>query len=203
VARVLYLGRGTVDLGATAHAGPDWLGLLIIDGLLAVTLQAGRAHSSWVFGQDDLLRPWDMRDLALTENARWRCLTPTQIALLDGDFNRRAAGAPAVTHTLVERAAETSRWLLARSVIGGAARVEDRLLLLFKLLAERWGKVGRDGIRLSLPITHALLAQMCGVRRPTVTLALRSFRDKGMIYPIGREGWLLSGDPGDWEFGAA
>lgn len=200
--RVLYVARGPVDLGALVPVDGDWLGLLITGGLLAVTLEAGRAHSSWVFGQEDLVRPWDMRDLALTKNVRWRCLTPAQIALLDGDFSRRVAGLPAVTHKLVEHAAETSRWLLARSIIGGAARAEDRLVLLFRLLAERWGKVGPEGVRLPLPITHALLAQMCGVRRPTVTLALRAFRDQGLIDPLGRDGWLLRGDPSAWELRA-
>jgi hypothetical protein len=47
-----------------------------------------------------------------------------------------------VTQELGEHAAETSWWLLARPVVGGVARIGARLLLLFRLLRERWGKIG-------------------------------------------------------------
>ena len=196
---MLHVPRGPVELDSIVQPRGDWLGLLVVDGLLAVTLDAGHAHSSWIFGAQDLIRPWDLDDFALTKNRRWQCLMPMQIALLDGDFIRRTQGAPTITRRLVERAAETARWLLAKSLIAGAPRAEERLLLLFTLLAERWGRVCPDGVRLPVPLTHVLLAHMCGVRRPTVTIALRSFRIRGLIYPIGRAGWLLSGSPSEWE----
>ena len=51
-------------------------------------------------------------------------------------------------------------------------RVERRLLLKLRQLAERWGRVTPDGIRLDLRLTHQELANMVGAVRESVTIAL-------------------------------
>ena len=191
VARARYISRGRFDATAIIEDPADAVGLLVLDGLIAVGLDAGRAQVSWLIGSEDLIRPWDMPEITLTEGASWRALTRTRVALLDGDFSLRAGGIPAITRTLVAKATQTSHWLLAKSLVVSAPLVEERLLLLFALLAERWGRVRPDGVWLELPLTHDLLARMCGARRPSVSTALRSLCDAGLVKSIHRGCWLL------------
>lgn len=60
-------------------------------------------------------------------------------------------------------------------------RVERRLLLKLRQLAERWGRVTPDGIRLDLRLTHQELANMVGAVRESVTIALGRLADSGEI----------------------
>lgn len=60
-------------------------------------------------------------------------------------------------------------------------RVERRLLLKLRQLAERWGRVTPDGIRLDLRLTHQELANMVGAVRESVTIALGRLSDAGEI----------------------
>jgi CRP-like cAMP-binding protein len=193
-ARVLHIPRGPFDAGAMVEDPHEWLGLLVLDGLIAVGLDAGRAHTTWLVGADDLIRPWDMGELSLIRDPGWRAVTSTRVALLDADFSRRVAGIPTITRELITRATQTTHWLLAKSLIAGSPVVEERLLLLFALLSERWGRVRPDGVCLDLPLTHDLLAKMCGARRPSVTTALRSLRERGLVDYSHRGCWLLRGD---------
>lgn len=197
---MLEIPRGPCDPDAIARTPDGWLGLLVLDGLMAVGLEAGRAQTCWLVGDDDLVCPWNMQEPSLISNPSWRALKPTRLALLDGDFNRRIAGIPLVVGELVGRAAQTTHWLLAKSLVTASPVVEDRLLLLFALLSERWGRVRPDGVCLDLPVTHELLAHMCGARRPSVTTALRSLREDGLVDCSRRGCWVLHRDvvAGDW-----
>jgi CRP/FNR family cyclic AMP-dependent transcriptional regulator len=195
VARIAHLPRGPFDAESIIEDPARAIGLLVLDGLIAVGLNAGRAQVSWLIGADDLVRPWDMPEVSLTRGASWQALTNLRVALLDADFSRRAAGIPAVARLLVAKASQTSHWLLAKSLIISAPVVEERLLLLFALLAERWGKVRPDGVWLELPLTHDLLARMSGARRPSVSTALRSLGDAGLVESLHRGCWLLHAAP--------
>jgi CRP/FNR family cyclic AMP-dependent transcriptional regulator len=76
-----------------------------------------------------------------------------------------------------------------RAAIVGLPRVEERVLALFWQLADRWGVVRPEGVVVQLPLTHALIGQLVGAQRPTVSLALQSLADDGL---------LLRGDIGAW-----
>jgi hypothetical protein len=73
--------------------------------------------------------------------------------------------------------------------------VEDRLLGVLWLLAERWGRVGGDGVRLPLPLTHRTLAQLVGAQRPSVTSGIGALEDGGRLARLEGGGWLLRGAP--------
>ena len=191
LASVLHLEPGFIDLSTIADADDDWIGLLILDGLLLVELHAGRAQTGWLAASDDILCPWDMDEIALNHDVAWRALTPLRVALLDQSFSIRAGGIPALARTLVRKTARTTNWLLAKSVVLASPLVEERLLLAFALFGERWGTVNREGVVVKLPLTHALLATLCGVRRPSVTVALHSLEAAGFLTRTSDGNWLL------------
>src|SRR5437660_7839175 len=71
-ARVLQVPRGQFDAGAIVPDPDEWLGVLVLDGLIAAGVDAGRAHTTWLVGSDDLVRPWNMREFSLIQNPTWR-----------------------------------------------------------------------------------------------------------------------------------
>jgi Crp-like helix-turn-helix domain len=58
-------------------------------------------------------------------------------------------------------------------------------------LARSYGHVVRDGIRIDFPITHALLAEMIGSSRETVTRALEELQREGVVVRRGSSYHLL------------
>jgi CRP-like cAMP-binding protein len=184
-------------MAALTDAPDDWIGVLILDGVLLVRLDAGRAHTGWLIGADDLVRPWEMDDIALTRATAWQALTPARLAVLDHEFSMRAGGVPVLARALVARTARTSNWLLAKSLVMAAPLVEDRLLLAFALLGERWGTVNHHGVLLKVPLTHAVLATLCGVRRPSVTIALGTLEADGVLTRTAEDAWLMRRHPAE------
>jgi hypothetical protein len=71
-------------------------------------------------------------------------------------------------------------------------RVHSRLLILFWLLAERWGKVGPAGVHVELPLTHEVLAMLVGTHRPTATLALQRLAAGELLIRERADRWLLT-----------
>ena len=189
-ARVAQLSPGPFDPQQLADDPGDWLGLLVIDGLALVQVAAGRAPIGWLVGAEDLVRPWEMADVSLLTSASWQALSPLRIALLDRDFARRVTGMEAVTEALAAKAAQTSHWLFAKSLVTGTSVVEERLLLLFALLGERWGKATSAGVLVGMPLTHQVLASLVGARRPSVSTALRGLSAAGLLRRTA-DGWLL------------
>jgi CRP-like cAMP-binding protein len=60
-------------------------------------------------------------------------------------------------------------------------RLERRLVLKLRQLAERWGKVTPEGVRLDLRVTHQELGDMIGAARESITVALGRLQDQGEI----------------------
>lgn len=188
---VLHLAAGPVQLDHLLAETEETVGLLILEGLVVVELSAGRAKVGWLTGAEDLLRPWDMGEVSLTRCSTWRALRPTRVAVLGPEFARRAAAVPLLLCGVMARATRTSHWLLAKSLVTSAPIVEEKLLLLFALMGERWGRVTAEGVVLDLPLTHSLLAVLCGTRRPTVTTALHGLERDGLVDRVEGGAWLL------------
>jgi CRP-like cAMP-binding protein len=74
------------------------------------------------------------------------------------------------------------------------ARVNVRLHMMLWHLAERWGRVGSEGVLLPLALTHAVLSDLVAARRPTVTTALAELYRQELVRDLPR-GWLLLGEP--------
>jgi hypothetical protein len=195
IARVLALEQNRWDLSELAHPpASDWLGLLVIDGLLVRRVKvAGRAACE-LFGAGDVLRPWDVDGdydpLAVTVD--WLVIQPADVAVLDRAFARRIARWPTISAELTRRIAARARHLSLIAAITHIPRTHARLLLLFWLLSERWGAVTPEGILIRLPLTHHVLAMLVGSHRPTVTVALQRLARDGLLIRRAHNRWLLA-----------
>ena len=67
----------------------------------------------------------------------------------------------------------------------------DRVRLKLLQLAEQFGRVHPDGIRLEFPLTHDLLAEMIGSARETVTRCLDELQRSGFVVRDGHSYRLL------------
>ncbi|MGH2878638.1 MAG: helix-turn-helix domain-containing protein, partial [Solirubrobacteraceae bacterium] len=101
---------------------------------------------------------------------------------------------------LAGRGTRRGRTLGALALTRTMRRTDARLLFLLSLLAARWGRVRPDGMRLSLPASHELLAKLIGTRRQAVTTALSDLRSRGLITILPDGDWLLSSHPPPSEF---
>lgn len=170
------------------------LGLLVVEGLLLREVRLLGACSAELIGQGDLLRPWDVDgelELPVPTHIHWVSLEPAVVADLDAPFVRRAAEWPEVLAALTSRAVVRTMSLALNAAVSNLKRVDERLLVLFWHLAQRWGTMGPDAIAMLLPLTHDTLAKLVGATRPTVTTALAGLSRDGLLR---REDgvWLLS-----------
>lgn len=172
---------------------PGDLGYLVLGGLLTrqVTLRGG--VSLELLGVGDLLRPWQEEppDQLVTSRSSWTVLEPTVLAVLDREFAVAAGRWPEITEALLARVMQRSRALAATLAIGHLRRIEDRLLVLFAYLANRWGTVSPQGYVVTLPLTHDLLAKAVGAKRPSVTTALTNLAGEGLLLRDGND-WTLA-----------
>lgn len=195
VTRTAYVPQGPWSprsLGAVRHG----IGLLILDGFMVRRVGLGGRFGAELLGDGDLLRPWQREDAGRTlpRTGRWRVLRPCRIAVLDGDFAARMGRYPEVISTLFARAVRRSRHAVVEIAIVHQPRVDVRLHMLFWELADRWGSVHADGVRVPLELTHEVLADLVAARRPTVSKALSELAHCGAVTWTG-EHWLLSGHP--------
>jgi CRP/FNR family transcriptional regulator, cyclic AMP receptor protein len=181
-AKVLQAEVGTCDLAPWLDAARQGLGLLILDGLLALETRVGGRTAAELVGPGDLLQPpGPPSDQLLARTCRWRALRVTRLALLDVDFSDRVRPFPQITRTLMRRACRRPLELDALRAITSQPRLDIRLVLLLWHLAARWGRVERGGVRLSLPLTHRLLGQLIAAERPSISHALKRLAQAGLV----------------------
>lgn len=196
VAPLLEVPEGPWTPPASPRQSGKDLGLLVLSGLLLRDLElAGRSFVE-LRGPEDLLRPWDDATEVVSVDARvtWTAREPTRLAWLDGDFASSVAPLTEITSTLIARATRRARLLSFRLAILELRHVHLRVLLLLWHLADRWGQVSAEGVRLKLDLTHDLIARMVGAHRTSVTVALKKLADEGRITRAGRT-WILLGPP--------
>ena len=195
IAPAVRLRRGRWS-GEQADLLKDGVGLLVLEGLLIRRVGIDGRWGAELLGDGDLLRPWQGEDAqpTLPRTTGWRVLEPARLAALDKRVAARFARYPELTGRLVGRALDRSRNFAVNMAIVHQARVDVRVQMLLWHLADRWGRVGHDGVILPLRLTHTVLADLVAARRPTVTSALSELAKDGLVHPA-EVGWLLSGDP--------
>jgi CRP-like cAMP-binding protein len=172
------------------------IGLLVLQGLLVRRVGIDGRFGAELLGQGDMLRPWQREDALPTipQTTGWRVLEPTRVATLDDRVAQRFARYPELTGRLVGKALERSRKLAVNMAIVHQPRVEVRLHMLFWHLADRWGRVRRDGVVVPIRLTHTVLAELVAARRPTVSTSLAELAKRRLVWAHDDE-WLLAGEP--------
>jgi CRP/FNR family cyclic AMP-dependent transcriptional regulator len=169
--------------------GPRGLGALVLDGLFALDVHIGGRTATELLGPGDLLQtptadPEQLLDRELTR----RALMPSRVAALDGEFMDRIRPWPEFTLALLRRSHKRAVGLDLQRAVCSHPSLELRLALLLWHLAERFGRVEPGGVRLELPLTHALLGHLAAAERPSVSRSLGRLAEQG----------LVSGSAGDW-----
>ena len=196
VARTIELPVGLWEGEFDATTQQYGIGLLVLDGLLLRRVSVAGRVGAELLGPGDLLRPWQREDLgtSLPRAGGWRALSRSRLAVLDAEFAIRIAPFPEITSALFARAVRRSRHLAVNMAIVHHPRVWLRLHMLFWELADRWGRVRADGVHVPLRLTHATLADLVAVRRPSVTKALGQLAERNLVHWTG-EDWVLVGEP--------
>jgi CRP/FNR family transcriptional regulator, cyclic AMP receptor protein len=171
--------------------GPDVLGLLVLDGLLSRRLLLGGRSSIDLLGPGDLIRPWQEDDSAnpLMRDVRWRALSPSRTAVIDGEVVRTLSAVPSVLASLVARIVDSNHALSERLAIAQMPVLRTRVMALLWHLADQWGRVEPGRTVIPLRLSHSALAELLAAQRPSVSVALAGLVSERHI---GR------GDDGFW-----
>jgi CRP/FNR family transcriptional regulator, cyclic AMP receptor protein len=172
------------------------IGLLLVEGLLLRDVGFSRGICGELLGPGDLLRPWDedRRYASSPLTVSWRALRPTRLAVLDRRFATVACHWPALIETAISRTIRRSQRLAFYLALSNLKRIDARLHMLLWHLADRWGRVGVDGVTLQLPLTHEMLAHLVAAKRPSVTTALGQLGQQGLVSRRGDGTWVLHGE---------
>src|SRR5829696_2751501 len=197
--RTYQVPTGPWDVTRLSGTSGDHIGLLIIDGVLSRELLVADHVSAELLGPGDVVRPWQGTNRAalLPVDAVWTVLSSLTVAVLDRRFAAEAARYPEITSALFDRLGERSLRLATTQAISQLTRVDRRLKALFWHLAERWGRVAGEGVVVPLALTHRILGQLVGARRPTVSTALSELAEREELVRRSDGSWLLRGDPPD------
>lgn len=192
VAPAMRLPIGAWDPAPLARHGRSAFGLLLVDGTLARTITIGGRATSHLFGDGDVLRPWADSDVACPGRTgdAWTVLSPAVVALFDRRLISLSARWPSVLVELGIRAARQTSGLTLQVAIARIPRIDERLLVLFWRIAQRWGRMTPDGVLIPLPLTHEMIASLVAASRPPVSSALAQLSRDGLLKRT-REGWLM------------
>ena len=191
------LDAGPWDAVRLSGASPDHVGMLVLDGVLAREVLVSDTVSTELLGPGDVVRPWRVHDGSslLQHQVRWSVLSRSRLALLDRRFGVELARYPEVMVAVLDRVNERALRLAVTQAISQLNRVDRRLLALFWHLAERWGRMTGEGVALPMTLSHRMLGQLVGARRPTVSTALGELAREGELKRRDDGTWLLTGVP--------
>jgi CRP-like cAMP-binding protein len=99
-------------------------------------------------------------------------LGPSRVTVVSPDARDQLLTSPALARRIVEQLALGLAQRQEALANFAATRHTERVRRKLLQLARGYGHVVRDGIRIDVPLSHALLAEMIGSSRETVTRAL-------------------------------
>ena len=189
--RLLALGTGTWDVASLHGAASLSAGILVVEGFIARELLFDARASVELLGPGDLLRPWDETESLLPIQATWIVLSPVRAIVLGPSFASQVRDFPEVSLALLSRVHGRAQRLAESQAIAHATTVKERLHAMLWHLADRWGRVTGSGVVVPLALSHRMLAELIGARRPTVSAALAELAREDVLVR-GRDGtWLL------------
>jgi CRP-like cAMP-binding protein len=169
------------------------VGVVILEGVLCRELALHDRGLIELLGPQDVLHPPVASDRrSLGGSVELTAVTDTVLIVLGEAFIAAAARWPRLLAN-VQRRLEAQRESFAiQALIAHLPRAEDRLLLMFWHLSERFGYVTPEGTALPIGLSHELLGRLIGTRRPTATLALKALESQGSIRRLDGGPWLLT-----------
>ena len=177
------LERVVVDEGASwSLMAGDVACAVLIGGRLALDVEtsaSGMRTICLVEQGDVLVRP--AAEWATASPVACRAIEASTVMLVDAHTRDRWMELPRLAINLVRVLSLQMADREMAAAIALEPRVERRLLLKIRQLAERFGRVTPDGVRLDLRLTHQQLGEMVGAVRESVTIALRSLADQGLL----------------------
>jgi CRP/FNR family transcriptional regulator, cyclic AMP receptor protein len=195
LAAVLTLRTGSWNARDHSEVARGGFGLLVLDGVLLRRVGIEGRYGAELLARGDLLRPWqhDGEEGVIPFETTWRVVVATRVAILDLRWATRMAPFPEIAGELAGRCLERSLRLATIMAIVQQPRLDQRLWLLFWELADRYGKVHRDGVHIDLPLTHEVISHLAAARRPSVSAALSRLSARGILRRDGRY-WVVTGD---------
>lgn len=189
----MVVPRGPWRNPPAAGESDDVVGLLLVKGTLC------REVSLRDRSMLELLGPGDVLQLPVVDGRRrlggsivMTAVSDATLIVLGDAFIRAAGRWPSLLATLHRRLEAQRESFAIQALIAHLPRAEHRLLLMLCHLAERWGFVTPEGIVLPLLLTHDLVGQLIGTRRPTASLALRALQSDGSVRRLEDGAWLLT-----------
>lgn len=165
---------------------------ILLEGTLIQEVQLRDRTSAYLFGPGAVLHDLADHDASLPSEMSWTSVGESRIALLDRRFDAAARRWPGLWYVIHRRFAEQLKTAARWNCAIGLPRVEQRVLAVFWLIADRWGVMRPDGIAIRLSLTHESIGRMVAARRPTVSLALAGLAVEGLLTSTDRGEWLLA-----------
>jgi CRP-like cAMP-binding protein len=172
----VLVGEDVAEQGVKGSIG------VVSAGRFAVTVMAEGSRSrtiALVQEGDALVMPTEEWQGA--PGARVVAATDSEVMVVTGSIDEVVAIDPLAGAWLVRAMAQAVADRELSAAIALEPRLERRLILKLRQLADRWGRVTPEGVRLDLRVTHQELADMVGAARESVTVAFGRLQDQGEI----------------------
>lgn len=183
VAEVRRIEPGIWEDARKKPSSPLFLGYLILEGAFTREVVVSNRPSIELLGPGDLLRPWVMpRELEIMHvSDEWTLLSTGHVAVISEELHEQARRFPSILTVLMDRVVARARWLGFHVALCQLPRIDHRLLLTFRYVAERWGVKEANGVKIPFRLSHRSLSALIGARRPKVTAAVGALAEKGLI----------------------
>lgn len=193
---VIPTGGSSWPTAADRPEAAEQLGYLVVRGTVLHRLQLARRSTVDLLGPGDIARPWAGReDIAeLVNPSRWQLLEEVELAALDRVFLQEAARWPELSVAIANRIGRRLRSLLLRLAVAQIPQLETRLRVVFWDLADRFGRVRREGVLLPLRLRQDVLAALASATRSAVNRKLAALQRDGILERVPA-GWLLHAGP--------
>ena len=182
-AEIRRIEPGPWEEARRAPDSPLFIGYLILEGAFTRTIMVSGRPSIELLGPGDLIRPWVVPHPldAMNVTDEWSLISAGRVAVIGEEFHRQAQAFPSISTALMDRVVARARWLGFHVALCQLPRIDHRLLLIFRYVAERWGTEDPHGVKIPIRLSHRNLAALIGARRPRVSAALSRLSEQGLI----------------------
>jgi len=161
--------------------------LLVADGFVVLRAIVGGGRRGVVTceaGPGNVLLPPSTEEVLVA-------LGGSRLTLIDAAARGQLLRMPAVAERIVQQLTAALGQKQEGTATFALTRHVERVRRKFLHLGRNYGHVVRDGIRIDFPVSHALLAEMIGSSRETVTRAVDELQRAGFVARRGSTYRLL------------